>query len=67
MGLKMSLSLYHLNCQQKITKKMLMTLQKLTLTAMNNVLLISEKTIKENSLVSDNVDGKYIQNAIKTA
>ena len=46
---------------------MLMTLQKLTLTAMNNVLLISEKTIKENSLVSDNVDGKYIQNAIKTA
>ena len=34
---------------------------------MNNVLLISEKTIKENSLVSDNVDGKYIQNAIKTA
>ena len=34
---------------------------------MNNVLLISEKTIKENSLVSNNVDGKYIQNAIKTA
>ena len=34
---------------------------------MNNVLLISEKTIKENSLVSNNVDGKYIQNAIRTA
>lgn len=34
---------------------------------MNNVLFISEKTIKENSLVSNNVDGKYIQNAIKTA
>ena len=34
---------------------------------MNNVLFISEKTIKENSLVSNNVDGKYIQNAIRTA
>lgn len=34
---------------------------------MNNILLISEKTIKENSLVSNNVDGKYIQNAIRTA
>ena len=34
---------------------------------MNNILLISEKTIKENSLVSQNVDGKYIQNAIRTA
>lgn len=34
---------------------------------MNNVLFISEKSIKENSLVSNNVDGKYIQNAIKTA
>ena len=34
---------------------------------MNNILFISEKTIKENSLVSNNVDGKYIQNAIKTA
>lgn len=34
---------------------------------MNNVLLISEKTIKENSLISNNVDGKYIQNAIRTA
>ena len=34
---------------------------------MNNVLLISEKTIKENSLVSNNVDSKYIQNAIRTA
>ncbi len=34
---------------------------------MNNILLVSEKTIKENSLVSDNVDGKYIQNAIRTA
>lgn len=34
---------------------------------MNNVLLISEKMIKENSLVSDNVDSKYIQNAIRTA
>ena len=44
-----------------------MTLQKLTQNQMNNVLLISEKTIKEKSLVSDNVDGKYIQNAIKTA
>lgn len=37
------------------------------MTLMNNVLFISEKTIKENSLVSNNVDGKYIQNAIKTA
>ena len=34
---------------------------------MNQVLLISEKTVKENSLVSNNVDGKYIQNAIRTA
>lgn len=34
---------------------------------MNNILLISEKTIKENSLVSNNLDGKYIQNAIRTA
>lgn len=34
---------------------------------MNNILLISEKTIKENSLVSNNVDGKYIQSAIRTA
>lgn len=34
---------------------------------MNNVLFISEKTIKENSLISNNVDGKYIQNAIRTA
>lgn len=34
---------------------------------MNNILLISEKTIKENSLVSNNVDGKYMQNAIRTA
>jgi len=34
---------------------------------MNNILLISEKTVKENSLVSNNVDGKYIQNAIRTA
>lgn len=43
-------------------------LQKLmNLTTMNNILLISEKTIKENSLVSNNVDGKYIQNAIRTA
>lgn len=43
-------------------------LQKLmSLTTMNNILLISEKTIKENSLVSNNVDGKYIQNAIRTA
>jgi len=42
--------------------------QKLILmTTMNNILLISEKTIKENSLVSNNVDGKYIQNAIRTA
>ena len=37
------------------------------MTTMNNILLISEKTIKENSLVSNNVDGKYIQNAIRTA
>lgn len=37
------------------------------MTIMNNILLISEKTIKENSLVSNNVDGKYIQNAIRTA
>lgn len=34
---------------------------------MNNILLISEKTIKENSLVSNNIDGKYIANAIRTA
>lgn len=48
--------------------KMLMKLQKLIqMRLMNNVLFISEKTIKENSLVSNNVDGKYIQNAIKTA
>lgn len=37
------------------------------MTTMNNILLISEQTIKENSLVSNNVDGKYIQNAIRTA
>ena len=37
------------------------------MTTMNNILLISEKTIKENSLVSNNVDGKYIQNAIRSA
>lgn len=37
------------------------------MTTMNNILLISEKTVKENSLVSNNVDGKYIQNAIRTA
>lgn len=37
------------------------------MTTMNNILLISEKTIKENSLVSNNVDSKYIQNAIRTA
>ena len=43
-------------------------LQKLmNLTTMNNILLISEKTIKENSLVSNNVDSKYIQNAIRTS
>ena len=43
-------------------------LQKLThLKLMNNILLISEKTIKENSLVSNNVDSKYIQNSIRTA
>lgn len=30
-------------------------------------LFISEKTVKENSLISNNVDGKYIQNAIRTA
>lgn len=48
--------------------KKLKILQKLThLKIMNNILLISEKTIKENSLVSNNVDGKYIQNAIRTA
>lgn len=36
-------------------------LQKLmNLATMNNILLISEKTIKENSLVSNNVDSKYI-------
>ena len=34
---------------------------------MNNILLISEKTIKENSLVSNNVDSKYIYNAIRTS
>ena len=37
------------------------------MTTMNNILLISEKTIKENSLVSNNVDSKYIQNAIRSA
>lgn len=37
------------------------------MTTMNNILLISEKTIKENSLVSNNVDSKYIQNAIRTS
>lgn len=37
------------------------------MTTMNNILLISENTIKQNSLVSNNVDGKYIQNAIRTA
>lgn len=43
-------------------------LQKLIhLKTMNNILLISEKTIKENSLVSNNVDSKYIQNSIRTA
>jgi len=48
--------------------RILTKLQKLILmTTMNNILLISEKTIKENSLVSNNVDGKYIQNAIRTA
>ena len=45
-----------------------MKLQKLILmTTMNNILLISEKTIKENSLVSNNVDSKYIQNSIRSA
>lgn len=33
----------------------------------NNVLLISENLIKDNSIVSDNVDGKYIQAAIVNA
>lgn len=37
------------------------------MTTMNNILLISEKTVKENSLVSNNVDSKYIQNAIRSA
>lgn len=37
------------------------------MTTMNNILLISEKTIKENSLVSNNVDSKYIQNSIRSA
>ena len=37
------------------------------MTTMNNILLISEKTIKQNSLVSNNVDSKYIQNAIRSA
>lgn len=47
--------------KQKILQKLI------HLKTMNNILLISEKTIKENSLVSNNVDGKYIQNAIRTA
>lgn len=32
-----------------------------------NVLLISENTIKDNSVVTANLDGKYIQSAIKNA
>ena len=34
---------------------------------MKNVLLISEETIKKYSLVSDNLDGKYLYSAIQTA
>ena len=37
------------------------------MTTMNNILLISEKTVKENSLISNNVDSKYIQNSIRSA
>ena len=33
----------------------------------NKVLLISENTIKDNSVVTANLDGKYIQSAIKNA
>jgi hypothetical protein len=33
----------------------------------NKVLLISETTIKDNSVVTVNLDGKYIQSAIKNA
>lgn len=47
--------------KQKILQKLI------HLKTMNNILLISEKTIKENSLVSNNVDSKYIQNSIRTA
>lgn len=33
----------------------------------NNVLLISENTIKDNSVITANLEGKYIQSAIKNA
>ena len=34
---------------------------------MKNILLVSEQTIKKYSLISDNLDGKYLYSAIQTA